>query len=39
LTDNYIRVYVVSSSPLTNSILPVKLIGLCEDGMKGEPAW
>lgn len=36
LTDNYIRVYAASSSPLTNNILPVRLTGLREDGMKGE---
>jgi threonylcarbamoyladenosine tRNA methylthiotransferase MtaB len=36
LTDNYIRVFTVSDSILTNSILPVWLVGLYESGMKGE---
>ena len=36
LTDNYIRVFTSSDRVLTNSILPVRLIGLCEDGMNGE---
>jgi threonylcarbamoyladenosine tRNA methylthiotransferase MtaB len=38
LTDNYIRVFAMSDSILTNSILPVQLVGLYESGIKGELA-
>jgi len=37
LTDNYIRVSVHSHKPLTNEILPVKLVKLDDQGMWGEP--
>jgi threonylcarbamoyladenosine tRNA methylthiotransferase MtaB len=36
LTDNYIRVFAGSERILTNSLLPVRLVGLCENGLKGE---
>lgn len=36
LTDNYIRVFAMSDRILTNSVLPVRLTGLYESGMKGE---
>jgi threonylcarbamoyladenosine tRNA methylthiotransferase MtaB len=36
LTDNYIRVFIGSERILTNSLLPVRLVGLCEDGITGE---
>jgi len=35
---NYIRVYVKSTIPLNNIILPVKLTGTCKNGLLGEPA-
>jgi threonylcarbamoyladenosine tRNA methylthiotransferase MtaB len=36
LTDNYIRVFAESERILTNSLLPVRLVGLCKNGLKGE---
>jgi threonylcarbamoyladenosine tRNA methylthiotransferase MtaB len=36
LTDNYIRVYVTSQSDLANRLLPVKLVELKGDGVRGE---
>jgi threonylcarbamoyladenosine tRNA methylthiotransferase MtaB len=36
LTDNYIRVFIGSERILTNSLLPVRLVGLCENGLMGE---
>ncbi len=36
LTDNYIKVYVESDKDLTNQILPVTMLELEEDGIRGE---
>ena len=36
LTDNYLRVFTPSDRPLSNTIAPVKLVGLHEQGMWGE---
>ena len=36
LTDNYIKVYAKSDSDLTNQMVPVKLVELKGDGVKGE---
>jgi threonylcarbamoyladenosine tRNA methylthiotransferase MtaB len=36
LTDNYLRVFVESETPLTNRLLPVRLVGECKQGLFGE---
>ena len=36
LTGNYIRVYAAGSSNLNNQILPVKLVDMSDDGLRGE---
>ncbi len=36
LTDNYIRVYTRSDKDLTNQLLPVKLVELTKDGVRGK---
>jgi threonylcarbamoyladenosine tRNA methylthiotransferase MtaB len=38
LTDNYIRIWVTSSQPLANRILPARLTGVNPRGMDGELA-
>ena len=39
LTDNYIRVFTQSEQVLTNNLLPVRLVGLWENGLMGELTW
>ena len=36
LTGNYLRVFTRSQEPLTNKLLPVRLVGLYQEGMWGE---
>lgn len=36
LSDNYIRVFTASHQPLTNRLLPVRLVGIHERGLWGE---
>ena len=36
LSDNYIRVFTESHQPLTNQLLPVRLVGLHKQGLWGE---
>ena len=36
LAENYIRIYCYSNTNLRNSITPVKIKGLCRDGLIGE---
>lgn len=37
LTDNYIRVYVQGDASMVNMVMPVRLKGVCSNGMQGEP--
>jgi threonylcarbamoyladenosine tRNA methylthiotransferase MtaB len=39
LTDNYIRVYIISDEDLRNQILPVKLENLYKDGVAGSTSF
>jgi len=36
LTDNYIKVYTRSNEDLTNKVLPIKLVEIYGDGVRGE---
>ncbi len=37
LTDNYIRVYVQGDASMVNTVTPVRLKDVCNNGMQGEP--